>query len=168
MKFFINNCRLLRAGPYKSLLTVLIASVFFMCGCEQRPENVVLISIDTCRPDRIGAYGASGDPTPNIDRVASEGARFQTVLTPVPVTLPAHATMLSGFLPPWHGVHHNAIFVVPEGLPTMATILKKREYETGAVVGSFVLDKKFGLARGFDAYYGQELKPGENGMAGRH
>jgi len=114
--------------------------------------SVLLVSIDTLRADALGAYGRQGAETPWIDRLASEGVRFETVRAHNVVTLPSHANMLSGRLPFEHGVRDNTGFRFPKDVPTLATLLRERGYRTGAFVSAFVLDSRFGLDRGFDVY----------------
>ena len=111
-----------------------------------------LITIDTLRADAVGASGQSAGVTPWIDRLASAGVRFSHAYAHNVVTLPSHANILSGRLPPEHGVRDNAGFRFPPSLDTLATILKARGYRTGAFVSAFPLDSRFGLARGFDEY----------------
>lgn len=113
--------------------------------------NVVLISIDTCRADTLGCYGATVK-TPSIDALAREGVLFETAIAPAPMTLPSHATMLTGTIPPFHGVHDNNDYRLGEDSETLAEILKSRGYRTGAIVSAFVLDRQFGLDQGFDTY----------------
>jgi len=114
--------------------------------------SVLLVSIDTLRADALGAYGRQGAETPWIDRLASEGVRFETVRAHNVVTLPSHANLLSGKLPFEHGVRDNTGFRFPKDAPTLATLLRERGYRTGAFVSAFVLDSRFGLDRGFDVY----------------
>jgi len=114
--------------------------------------NLLLITLDTVRADRLGAYGYGKIQTPNLDRLASEGVRFAEAGSPVPLTLPAHATILSGLLPPRHGVRNNGAERFPEEPATLATRLGAAGYRTGAFIGAFVLDRRFGLGRGFDHY----------------
>jgi arylsulfatase A-like enzyme/Flp pilus assembly protein TadD len=114
--------------------------------------SVLLITIDTLRADRLGAYGAKGVRTPHLDALAARGLLFEEALASAPLTLPSHATILSGLEPPRHGVRDNGTYVFPEGRDTLATVLKGRGYATGAFVGAYVLDRRFGLARGFDRY----------------
>jgi arylsulfatase A-like enzyme/Flp pilus assembly protein TadD len=123
-------------------------------GCSRpRPRtNVLLISIDTLRADHVGAYGFARPTTPNIDAVAREGVVFENVHTPVPMTLPAHVSMLTGTLPPTHGLRDNLLNKLPDASLTLAEILKAKGYTTGAVVSSFVLDRRFGTSQGFDSY----------------
>jgi len=113
---------------------------------------VVLISIDTLRADHVSAYGFPRKATPNIDAVARDGVLFKNVRTPVPMTLPAHVSMLTGTLPPTHGLRDNLLSRLPEGTQTLATRLKARGFATGAVVSTFVLDRRFGTSQGFDSY----------------
>ena len=114
--------------------------------------NVILISIDTLRADYLSCYGHPGEITPNVDRLAGDAVRFANVTTAVPLTLPAHATMMTGLIPPVHGVHKSQNHRLAEANVTLAELLKDQGYATGAVVSSFVLDHQFGLAQGFDTY----------------
>jgi arylsulfatase A-like enzyme/Flp pilus assembly protein TadD len=108
---------------------------------------VILISVDTLRADHIGHQ------TPHIDSLASNGTVFSEANTPYPLTLPAHTALLTSTLPFSNGVQDNGI-PLSSGAVTLATVLKKAGYRTGAFVGSFVLDRRFGLAQGFDTYDG--------------
>ena len=108
--------------------------------------NVVLITIDTLRADRIGR-----GLTPNIDAVAQRGVRFLNARTTAPLTLPAHVTMMTGMTPPQHGVRQNGVVFKPQA-PTLARVLRDEGYQTAAFVGAYVLDRRFGLADGFDHY----------------
>ena len=108
--------------------------------------------MDTVRADHVGAYGYRAAETPALDRLAREGLRFDHAESAVPLTLPSHATILSGLTPPHHGLRNNGAGRFPEHSPTLATLLSAAGYSTGAFVGSFVLDHRFGLARGFDVY----------------
>jgi arylsulfatase A-like enzyme/Tfp pilus assembly protein PilF len=122
-------------------------------------RNLLFVTIDTLRPDRLGSYGSRAGLTPHLDRLAGEGVRFERVLAHVPLTLPAHASIFTSLYPTEHGVHDNGTFRVSESLPTLATTLQSAGYQTGAFVGAFVLDARFGLNRGFDVYddyYGEK------------
>jgi len=127
-----------------------IPAAVLVSGCApQAPppsRNVLLVSIDTLRADRVAAGIA-----PALDRFAAAGVQFANARTPVPLTLPAHASLLTGALPAAHGVHVNGQ-VLPSDVPTLATVLREAGYRTGGFVGAYVLDRRFGLARGFDAY----------------
>ena len=116
-----------------------------------RGANVLLVTIDTLRADRVGAYGSPANLTPTLDRLATEGLRFERVYAHVPLTLPSHASLVTGRYPTRHGVHDNGTFTLGD-VPTLATVLKTSGYRTGAFVGAFVLDARFGLNRGFDVY----------------
>ncbi len=119
---------------------------------EGPPPNVLLITLDTTRADHLGVYGYQRARTQHIDRLAREGVRFQWAFSPAPLTLPAHASILTGLYPFTHGVRNNGNFYLSDRFETLATILKKQGYETAAFVSSFILDRRYGLARGFDTY----------------
>ncbi|MEO8277290.1 MAG: sulfatase-like hydrolase/transferase [Thermoanaerobaculia bacterium] len=148
-------------------LAALICTVLAAAGCRRSHPiagpNLLLITLDTVRADRLGSYGDAGAETPNLDRLAREGVRFSTVDTVAPLTLPAHATILSGLLPTHHGVHGNSGNRFPDEIPTLATRLSAAGYDTAAFVGSFVLDHRFGLARGFARYDDDIPRPPEGG-----
>lgn len=114
--------------------------------------NVLVITIDTLRADRVGSYGSRRDLTPNLDRLASEGVLVERAYAHVPLTLPSHASILTGEYPFRHGVRDNGSFRVAPGQATLGTLLKRSGYTTGAFVGAFVLDSRFGLNQGFDVY----------------
>ncbi len=114
--------------------------------------SVLLVTIDTLRADHVGAYGAAADATPVLDALAAEGTRFETAIAPAPLTLPSHATLLTGLLPPRHGVRHNGIFRLGEDVPTLAERFSGAGHATGAVVAAVVLAERYGLGRGFDHY----------------
>jgi arylsulfatase A-like enzyme len=115
--------------------------------------NVLLVTIDTLRADHLGCYGYRQIKTPNIDGLAADGIRFEQAFTPVPITLPAHASLLTGTYPPYNGMHDFSGNQLNPAQPTLASILKQNGYSTGAVVASAVLDSRFGLNQGFDFYY---------------
>lgn len=127
-------------------------------GPEARPApradapNVVLVSIDTVRADRVGAYGARDAATATLDAIAAGGVRFEKAIAPAPLTLPSHATLLTGLYPPRHGVRHNGIFRLGGERTTLAERFRDAGYATGAAVGAVVLEAGFGLAQGFDHY----------------
>lgn len=138
------------------LLMVVIAAVIvwtvvrakFTC----KIRNVVLISIDTCRADHLSCYGYSRDTTPNIDAVARDGILFKHAVTPVPLTLPAHSSMLTGTTPLRHKVRDNSNYQLSESNITLAEVLRQNGFHTGAAVGAFVMDSQFGMDQGFDTY----------------
>ena len=115
--------------------------------------NVVLITIDTLRADHVGCYGYKQIKTPNIDGLAADGVRFDHAFAVVPVTLPSHSTMLTGTYPMLSGMHDFSGNKLSPQQTTLAAVLKQAGYATGAVIGSAVLDSRFGLNQGFDFYY---------------
>lgn len=130
-----------------------------MSGSELRgdisPENlnIVLVTIDTLRTDRISSYGSESVDTPNIDSFAEEGVRFSNAASTVPFTLPAHSSILTGLYPPGHGVRENVGYVLDESIPTLAEVLSSEGWSTAGFVSSFVLDRRWGIGRGFDHYF---------------
>jgi arylsulfatase A-like enzyme/tetratricopeptide (TPR) repeat protein len=146
-------------GKYRNLASAcLFLFALRMWGQIPAPDsnknwNVVLISIDTLRADHVGAYGYTKSVTPNLDRLATEGILFEHVDTPVPLTLPAHTSLLTGQYPPRHGVRDNSE-ALSDSVPTLAENLHNAGLSTAAFVGAFILDRRFGLARGFDDYWG--------------
>jgi Flp pilus assembly protein TadD len=116
-----------------------------------RGVNVLLVTIDTLRADRLGAYGAA-HPTPALDALASRGARFSRAYSHAVMTLPAHASLLTGLVPPRHGLRTNGSTRLSPGIETVAERLRLIGYRTGAFVAAFVLDRRFGLDQGFDTY----------------
>lgn len=132
------------------------AAMFWFRGAgapsRAEPFNVILISVDTLRADHLSAYGKHLVATPHIDRLASEGVLFEQATSVAPTTLPAHASLLTGLTPLRHGVHDNVGFYLTEEHRTLAHHLREHGYLTAGFVGSFVLDARFGLARGFDDY----------------
>jgi arylsulfatase A-like enzyme/predicted Zn-dependent protease len=133
---------------------VVIAAAAFAVWRRALPRatNVLLISIDTLRADRIGSYGYTGARTPAIDALAARGVRFAQATTVAPLTLPAHASLLTGTFPTYHGVRDNGQFYLGDEQVTLAEHVKARGYRTGGFVGAFVLDRRWGIAQGFDTY----------------
>ncbi len=126
--------------------------------------DLLLVTLDTVRADRLGAYGYGAGETPALDRLAREGVVFEHAQTVAPLTLPAHATLLSGLLPTTHGARDNGLRPFRSDRDTLATRLQAAGYDTAAFVGAYVLDRKFGLARGFDRY-DDEIDHGPEGAA---
>lgn len=138
--------------PREPVTTTLALSDAFAPNAARDRASVVLLTLDTTRADHLGVYGAAGDPTPHLDALAERGIRFDQAISPVPMTLPAHASILTGQEPPEHGVRINGEMVLPESATTLAERLGEAGYETAAFVSSFVLDPRFGIAQGFDIY----------------
>jgi arylsulfatase A-like enzyme len=114
--------------------------------------NLLVLTLDTTRADRIGAYGNAGAATPSIDRLAREGVVFRNCRSPVPLTFPAHCSLFTGRYPIAHGVRNNGRYFLSADEETLAEIFRRAGYETHAVVAAFVLMSKFGLDQGFDSY----------------
>ena len=114
--------------------------------------NVLLITLDTTRADRLGCYGYTEGRTPHLDDLARGGVLFANAYAPVPMTLPSHASIFTGLNPTNHGVHNNGTYVLGPGPVTLAEVLKGRGYRTAAFTASFSVDSRFGLDRGFDVY----------------
>src|SRR5512143_3098760 len=129
-----------------------VACVQTTCALTERkaappPVDSLLITIDTFRADRLGTGVA-----PALDRLAAASTQFTAARAAVPLTLPSHTTILTGLIPPAHGVRENGRDVLTTQHPTVATQLKVAGYQTAAFVGAFVLDRRFGLAQCFDTY----------------
>ncbi len=115
-------------------------------------KNLILISVDTLRADRLSCYGYRKNTTPQFDRWASEGFLFEQAFSEYPLTLPAHATMLTGLIPPRHGVRENSGFRLQAEQTTLAETLRARNYRTAAFIGSYVLAAEFGTSQGFETF----------------
>ena len=140
---------MLRSGLFAGML----ACAVLVFGCQQADgPNIVLITLDTTRADRLGAMGDTEARTPALDALAARGAVFERAFSSVPLTLPAHTSILTGLGPELHGVHDNGRFAAAEKLETLAERLASRGYATGAFVSAIVLDSSFGLDQGFDVY----------------
>jgi arylsulfatase A-like enzyme/Tfp pilus assembly protein PilF len=150
-------------------MIVVVAASLASCRSNPAPTNsepdlrgrpIVLVTIDTLRADRLGAYGSTRGLTPHLDRFAESAARFTAAVTQAPLTLPAHATILTGLHPARHGARTNDGFRLAPSVPTLAEALKAQGYTTGAFIGAFPLQSTFGLARGFDLYDESFLRSG--------
>lgn len=137
--------------PARWLAALLLS--FLLQGAPGERWNVVLISIDTLRADHLGGYGYRPSVSPAIDGLAREGAQFEHAYTPVPLTLPAHTSLLTGQYPNRHGVHDNGE-TLGAATQTLAEAFAAGRYDTAAFIGSFILDRRFGLSRGFQEYSG--------------
>lgn len=119
---------------------------------EPAIRNLLLVTFDTTRADRLGCYGGESVSTPHLDQLAAEGVLFENCIAVAPITLPSHASILTGLYPYRHGVRNNATHYLPERMPTLAGLLSEEGIETGAVIASVVLDSRYGLDRGFEHY----------------
>jgi arylsulfatase A-like enzyme/predicted Zn-dependent protease len=117
----------------------------------KRP-NVILVSLDTTRADHLGCYGDADARTPAIDSLARSGVLFSQAATPAPLTLPAHSSIMTGFYPTYHGVRLNGTTALSQSQTTLAEAFARQGYQTGAFVGAFVLDGRWGLNQGFGVY----------------
>ena len=136
-----------------TLISGLLVAVAAAEAEGNRTPNVVVITIDTLRADHLGCYGYKLIRTPNIDALAADSVRFARAYTAVPVTLPSHTVIFTGTYPMLSGMHDFAANKLGSTQPTLASVLKQHGYTTGAVIGSAVLDSRFGLNHGFDFYY---------------
>ena len=153
-----------RLAGDRRLALVVVGAVLPICSSAEagrragrrrlpgRRSNILLVTLDTTRADHLGSYGSTRARTRHMDRLAAEGVRFEWAFSPAPITLPAHASLLTGLYPFAHGVRNNGNFYLGDQFETLATILKARGYRTAAFVSSFILDRRYGLARGFDTY----------------
>ena len=156
-----------------SLALVAVAVVTAACGgaatpppaaAPSGPRHFVLVTIDTLRADRLGVYGATSVPTPHLDRIATEGVHAADASAHVPITRPAHASLLTGRLPSEHGLRDNISLPLAASVPTLAEVLRAKGYTTAAFVSSFVLSKQSGLDRGF-AHYDDTFETGSGDAA---
>jgi arylsulfatase A-like enzyme/Flp pilus assembly protein TadD len=133
---------------------VLLAGVaLLLTSCErERPWNVLLVTFDTTRADRIGAYGNERIETPTLDGLAAEGIRFANAVSVAPITAPSHSTILTGLYPTAHGFRDNGLFVLEDRNLTLAEILREHGYATAAAVGAFPVVSQFGFDQGFDLF----------------
>ena len=122
-------------------------------------RDVVLVTLDTTRPDRLGLYGNDAIETPTLDRLGREGVVFSKAVATAPSTLPAHTSILTGLYPHGHGARANSVFGVDATRPTLAEVLAAHGYDTAAFVSSFALDARFGLDRGFASYDDEMVHP---------
>lgn len=131
-----------------------------------RPD-IVLVTLDTVRADRIGAYGHKPARTDTIDALAARGLRFAHCYSPLPLTIPAHATMMTGLYPYHHEIRSNGDNVLAEKFTTLAERLRGAGYATAASVAAFVTTRQWGFQQGFDAYF-DSMPQGEGRAADRN
>jgi arylsulfatase A-like enzyme len=144
----------------------------FLCGvfasafaCRTAPEppppkpNVLLITIETLRADHVGSYGYRRNTTPNLDRLAREGARFEKAIAQAPFTLPSLASILTGRTPPLHGVRNHPA-VLADSIETLAERFESAGYQTAAMTRHTWLRSKSGLDQGFLEYHNNKFSAG--------
>jgi len=140
-----------------------------VAGCRRpepapKPRDVLLITIDTARADHFSYAGGSPVETPRVDALAEQGAGFTNAITPVPLTLPAHASLMTGRLPPSHTVRDNGSYRLPASETTLAEALAGAGFVTGAFIGAEVLDSTYGLDQGFATYDDDIVDSGPSGF----
>lgn len=142
--------------PIAAVIAALAACLAPACASKSPADgsglNVLVITLDTTRPDALGLYGNTHAVTPRLDELGRTGLVFDACYTPAPLTLPAHCSLFTGRYPVAHQVRNNGTYVLPPSERTMARVFKDRGYETAAFVASFTVAGKFGLAQGFDLY----------------
>jgi tetratricopeptide (TPR) repeat protein len=154
-------------------VSLALCALFTLSGCGESTSRersafgvpIVLISIDTLRSDHLPAYGYEDVDTPAIDRLRADGILFERAYSPVPLTLPAHASMLTGLLPPHHGVRDNIGYSLSGESPTLAGVLGGHGYRTGAAVSGIVLRRETGIASGFE-HFDDRFDAGELAVLG--
>ena len=115
--------------------------------------NILIVTIDTLRADHVGSYGYAAAQTPALDALAARGVRFAQAATSAPLTLPAHASLMTGTFPGAHRVRDNGGFYLGEEQETLAEVVRARGYRTGGFVAAFVLDRRWGIAQGFERFF---------------
>jgi arylsulfatase A-like enzyme len=134
------------------LIICALSVSFCTTGAAAPPIGVVLITLDTTRADRLTAYGFADASMPHLERLAREGVVFEQAVSVAPLTVPAHASLLTGLLPPGHGVRENSSPPLAPEHTTLAEVLRGHGFRSAAMVSSGVLDPDRGLAQGFDSY----------------
>ena len=132
-------------------VSIIICSVY-PASASLKDPNILLITIDTLRYDRVGVYSDKHVNTHHMNELASQSWVFDWAFAHNPVTLPSHTNIMTGVTPVYHGISDNPGFVLADGFLTLAEFLKEKKYSTGAFVASFPLDSRFGLNQGFDVY----------------
>jgi arylsulfatase A-like enzyme len=145
-------------GTFRPALLVLSGMLIFftMASCSlsraDKQDDVILIIVDTLRPDRLGCYGFQLGTSANIDKLAQEGVLFQKTVTCAPVTLPSVSAILTSTYPVFHNVRYNGKFFLNDSSETLAEILKQQGYTTAAFIGGFPLASRFKVNQGFDTF----------------
>jgi arylsulfatase A-like enzyme/tetratricopeptide (TPR) repeat protein len=135
-----------------------LAALLAALGCSRGPAppparpDVLLVTIDTLRADRVGCYGRRAALTPVLDGLAARGVRFEVAVAHAPLTAPSHASILTGLTPLGHGVRDNGAYVLPEGVRSVAEDFRQAGYRTAGFVSGFPLKRRFGFDRGFETY----------------
>lgn len=130
-------------------------ALVLLAGCRSSAgpvDRILLVTLDTTRADRLGCYGRTQAATPVLDDLSLEATLFEQAVAAVPVTMPSHATMMTGLNPYRHGVRYNVIRVLPKSVKTLAGRLAASGFRTGAVPSAVVVAARFGLDQGFETY----------------
>jgi arylsulfatase A-like enzyme/predicted Zn-dependent protease len=141
-----------------SLPPLFVSLALLACGGAEHPgdaaiaPSLLLLTLDTTRADHLAPYGGPPEATPNLAALAREGAVFEQAYAVAPTTLPTHVTLFTGQSPPHHGVRQNGMHALSDEALTLTEILHDRGFTTGAFVSSVVLERRYGLAQGFDVY----------------
>ncbi|MCK6456000.1 MAG: sulfatase-like hydrolase/transferase [Phycisphaerae bacterium] len=146
-----------------AIVSALVSATAILAGCrndatptsehsDARRPNVLIITVDTLRADRLGCYGFGLARTKSIDRLAVEGVLCTDAASAAPITMPSHSTILTGLYPPAHGVRDNGAYALGDEAVTLAERLKAAGYETQAFVSALVLNRRYNLTQGFDGY----------------
>lgn len=139
---------------------LVVALAVLAASCRNtRSRDVVVVTLDTVRADRLGCYGSRAGATPALDRFAASGVIFTDASAAVPLTLPSHATLFTGRYPSSTGVRNNGSFFLPESETTLAEVLRRSGWTTAAVIAAYPLQSRYGLAQGFDVYDEELPKP---------
>ncbi|HYL05053.1 MAG TPA: sulfatase-like hydrolase/transferase [Thermoanaerobaculia bacterium] len=139
--------------PAAAAAALWLAAALALAGCGRRHQpNLLVVTLDTTRADHLGCYGFSLARTPAIDRLAAEGVRCSDAITAAPITLPSHATIMTGLYPPAHGVRDNGTYALGADAVTLAERLHRAGYRTQAIVSALVLNRRYNLGQGFDGY----------------
>ncbi len=151
---YCSRARSRGAGLAAAALSLLFLPGLSACRSAPAPSrpNVLLITLDTVRADRIGCYGYAPGSTPALDRLAARGVRFQQASTPVPFTLPSHASLMTAIYPRVHGARANGASRLSPAATTLAERFLEAGWRTGAVVAADVLARPYGLDQGFEIY----------------
>ncbi len=140
------------------LLTAVLLVLLPSCRAPEtlsdpkEPLNLIMVTIDTLRADRVGAYGGPRGLTPNLDRLSQNGVTFLDTTAHAPLTVPSHASLMTGMFPNRLGVRDNAGFPLSSGFETLAEALGRVGYRTGAFISSYVLNRRTGIAQGFETF----------------
>jgi len=147
-------------------IRLLLAIAAFTVGCGEPPEprNLLLISLDTLRADHLGCYGYERPTSPFLDRLASQGVLFEQAYATSPWTLPSHASLFTGLYPSQHGAMTEELSL-PTDLPTLAEVLRGRDFATAGFVSGIFLGSRYGLGRGFERYVAIPTRAESGGSA---